>query len=67
MSCIIEYTLDNGTKMYVSNIHMRKREEAEIQLTDNIKSAKLFEKCTAENIVIMNWWKNIGTASVKHL
>ena len=67
MSCIIEYTLDNGTKLYVSNIHMRKREEAEIQLTDNIKSAKLLEEYTAENIVIMNWWKNIGTASVKHL
>lgn len=65
--CVIVYTLGNGTKLYVSKINMRSIEEKEIHLTDNIRYARFFDAVTAENIVLMNWWKHIGTPSVVYM
>lgn len=66
-NCVIVYLLDNGTKLYVSNINMKSYEYKEIHLTDNKMFAKHFDEVTAENIVLMNWWKHIGKSSVEKL
>ena len=66
-NCVIEYLLDNGTKLYVSNINMKSYEYKEIHLTDNKMFAKYFDEVTAENIVLMNWWKHIGKSFVEKL
>ena len=62
---IVAYQLDNGTELYVSNLNMRSKEDKEIHLTPDMRVAKRFDITTAENIVIMNWWKNIGNSFVK--
>ena len=63
--CVISYCLDNGIELYISNVNMRSKEEKELYLTPDINLAKHFDEITAENIKIMNWWKNIGEISVK--
>lgn len=63
---IIYFNIKNN-KLYVSNIHMRCLEEKEIHLTDNITHAKHFDKYTAENISIMNWWKYIGEMLIEEI
>lgn len=64
-NCIVAYQLDNGTELYVSNLNMRSKEDKEMHLTPDMRVAKRFDITTAENIVIMNWWKNIGNSFVK--
>lgn len=66
-NCFVVYTLENCTKLYVSNINMKSYEYKEIHLTDNKMYAKHFDEITAKNIVLMNWWKHIGTPSVEKL
>ena len=51
-NCFVVYTLENGTKLYVSNINMKSYEYKEIHLTDNKVFAKQFDEFTAKNIVL---------------
>jgi hypothetical protein len=46
---------------------MKSYEYKEIHLTDNKMFAKHFDEFTAKNIVLMNWWKHIGTSSIEKL
>jgi hypothetical protein len=64
---VIFYQMENGSKVYVSKINMRCWEERELQLTDDKQLAKQFDKATAENIIVMNWWKHIGDAFMEKI